>query len=173
MNRNPLFATALALALAAGCNDGESSQPKGTNPAPAPAPPAAATQPGAAKSDAHDDHEGEDHAEGELTSLGTGAVGTLQVEAKQEGALTPGGETGFEVVLPSGAPKPKAVRLWVGTADAEGSAKAKADAEGADAWHVHVEVPEPLPPGSKLWVELEPDAGPKVTGSFDLGRGAP
>src|ERR687889_589182 len=80
--------------------------------------------------------------------------------------VKPGGEGAFDVVITGG--KPKAVRFWVGTESAEGSVKAKADEESTDNWHTHAEVPDPLPPGSKFWVEVEPSTGEKFTRSFDL-----
>lgn len=34
--------------------------------------------------------------------------------------------------------------------------------------HTHAEVPNPMPVGSKLWVEVESDEGEKLIVSFDL-----
>jgi hypothetical protein len=49
--------------------------------------------------------------------------------------------------------------------------KAKSEIENPaepNRWHTHADVPNPIPTGSKLWVEIESDTGEKVTGSFDL-----
>ncbi len=46
--------------------------------------------------------------------------------------------------------------------------KAKADEETPTNWHTHAEVPDPLPAGSKLWVEVKPPTGAPFTASFDM-----
>jgi hypothetical protein len=45
--------------------------------------------------------------------------------------------------------------------------KAKAELE-KDNWHTHAEVPDPLPAGSKLWVEVELESGSKSVAGFEL-----
>ena len=64
----------------------------------------------------------------------------------------------------------QSVRFWIGTEDAKGSVKAKAEEETTENWHSHAEVPNPLPAGSKFWVEVEPPSGQSFTVSFDLKR---
>lgn len=86
--------------------------------------------------------------------------------ATTDGPIKPGGEGAFDVAITGS--KPKVVRFWVGTEDAKGSVKAKADEETPGNWHTHTEVPDPLPLGSKFWVEVEPAAGEPFTASFDL-----
>ena len=98
--------------------------------------------------------------------LGEKTVGALKLVATMDAPVKPGGEGAFDVVITGG--KPKAVRFWVGTETAEGSVKAKADEETTDNWHTHAEVPNPLPPGSKFWVEVEPPSGESFKASFDL-----
>ena len=98
--------------------------------------------------------------------IGEETVGGLKLVATMDAPVKPGGEGAFDVVITGG--KPKAVRFWVGTETAEGSVKAKADEETPDNWHTHAEVPDPLPAGSKFWVEVEPPTGEKFTRSFDL-----
>jgi hypothetical protein len=81
-----------------------------------------------------------------------------------------GGEAPIDVWV-TGGPKVAAVRFWIGTEDAKGSLKAKAVIENADQpnhWHTHAEIPDPLPAGSKLWVEIEAEGGAKSVISFDL-----
>ena len=97
---------------------------------------------------------------GETTQAGLKLVATMDAPVK------PGGEGAFDVVITGG--KPKAVRFWVGTGDAKGSVKAKAEEETPGNWHTHAEVPDPLPPGSRFWVEVEPQTGDNFTASFDL-----
>jgi hypothetical protein len=101
---------------------------------------------------------------GQTTSNGFTIVAT-----RDAGNITPGGEAPIDVTV-TGA-KVTAVRFWVGTEDAAGSVKARADIENKaepDRWHTHAEVPDPLPVGSKLWVEIESDGGQVTTVSFDL-----
>ena len=45
----------------------------------------------------------------------------------------------------------------------------KAEEEKDGEWHAHHKVSKPLPPKSKLWVELETSAG-KQMGSFELPK---
>ena len=98
--------------------------------------------------------------------LGEKSVGALKLVATMDAPVKPGGEGAFDVLITGG--KPKAVRFWVGTETAEGSVKAKADEETTDNWHTHAEVPNPLPPGSKFWVEVEPPTGETFKASFDV-----
>ena len=77
--------------------------------------------------------------------------------------MTAGKEVPFDFQVEGGAVD--AVRLWVGAKDAKGSVKALASREG-DHWHAHAEAPSPLPPGSRLWIEVE--AGPSGKILLDL-----
>jgi hypothetical protein len=130
-------------ALIVGCNKGEDS-PKGGASAPSASSSSSTTAP----------------------TGSTTKAGGLKLLATMDEPVKPGGEGAFDVVITGG--KPKAVRFWVGTESAEGSVRAKAEEETTDNWHTHAEVPNPLPPGSKFWVEVEPPAGEKFTTSFDL-----
>lgn len=128
----------------------------------------------------HDDHDhaegdGHDHADaakhadhGAVVELGSNAIGAFQVKASRDGGVKAGKESPVDLwVTPGAGVKVAAVRAWIGTQDAKGSIKAKMELEKEN-YHNHVEVPEPLPPGSKLWVEIEDDKGVKAVGSFDL-----
>ena len=139
----------------AGCREETSSQPNhATQPS---------TQPAGVKVGAQGDaHTGTKH------ELGSQTIGGYTVAAARFGDIKPGEEAVVELTVTGGAGKPRAVRAWVGTESAEGSAKAKGEAAGDD-YDVHVEVPAALPGDSKLWVEVETDAG-KPRGSFDLKR---
>lgn len=99
--------------------------------------------------------------------IGEKTVGDLKLVATMDAPIkaSGGGEGAFDVVITGG--KPKAVRFWIGNESGDGSVKAKAEEETPDNWHTHAEVPEPLPPGSKFWVEVEPPAGETFTVSFD------
>jgi hypothetical protein len=122
---------------------------------------------------AHDDHD--DHHGGPVIDLGTGTIGAFSVKAtRDQGQIVAGKDAPVDTtVTPAsgGTAKAVAVRFWIGTEDGKGSVKAKADIEDPkepNRWHTHAEIPNPLPAGSKLWVEIEDDKGAIVTGSFDL-----
>lgn len=152
----PLAAAAALLALAA-CDKKPPAAASGK-----PDKPADHTH---APGDGHD--HGHDHGHGPATPLGEQTAGGFTVKAVREGDVKPGGEGTFDIAVSGGAGKPAAVRLWIGTKDAAGSVKAKAEPEG-EGWHAHVEVPNPLPPGAKLWVEVEAASGEKAVVEFDL-----
>jgi hypothetical protein len=135
-----------------------------------PAKPAGAATPAPAKPAAGHDHDhGHDHDDhGPATALGEQTAGGFTIKASRDGALNPGSEAPIDVWV-TGATKPVAIRLWIGTQDAKGASKAKAEAEG-DHWHAHAEVPKPLTTDSKLWIEVENDKGEKSSAGFDLKR---
>ena len=125
---------------------------------------------------AHDkDHE---HAhDGPKHDLGKKAVAGYVVSVTQIGdAVTAGKASTFEIKVnpkdaAAGAAQPTAVRAWVGNEKAQGSVKAKAPwHEKGKFYDADLEVPAKLPDGSKLWVEVETDAG-KHRASFDYKTG--
>jgi hypothetical protein len=112
---------------------------------------------------------------GAVIQLGTSTIGTFDVKAtRDEGQIVAGKDAPIDVTVTPAAgsmAKATAVRFWIGTEDAKGSVKAKADIENPaepNRWHTHAEIPNPMPTGSKLWVEIETDKGEKVVGSFEL-----
>jgi hypothetical protein len=109
-----------------------------------------------------------DHG-GDVVELGTTTVGDFSIRASRDkGPIKPGGDAAIDVWVDGGVGKGvSAVRIWIGTQNAKGSIKAKAEIEDGK-WHTHAEVPDPMPSGSKLWVEIEHNAGEKSTASFDL-----
>jgi hypothetical protein len=156
---------ALALAVFAGCERNES-----------PAPAAKAGDHSHEGDHDHDhDHDhahadgGEmdkDHGHGETTQMGEQKAGAYTVKVSRDGDIKPGGDVPVDIWVDGGA-KGKAVRFWFGTEDAKGSIKAKCEVEG-DQWHTHGEVPDPLPEGSKLWIEIEGEDGTKTVVGFDI-----
>jgi len=163
-----LFAAgAVSLALA-GC---EKKKEATTAPVTAPtsAPPASGQAAGAGH-DHGDDHahdDDHDHHHGPTTELGTATIGGFAVKASRDGDITPGGDAPIDVWVTGGTARVAAVRFWIGTQNARGSIKARAELE-KDNWHTHAEIPSPLPEGSRLWVEIETDAGERHVGGFDL-----
>ncbi len=99
--------------------------------------------------------------------LGTTTIAGLKIEAiTQEGAVVPGQEAAFDVIIGEGATAPKALRAWIGVESGEGSAKGKAEKEPNRHYHSHVRVADPLPAGSMYWLEVEPESGPAGKTSF-------
>ena len=121
------------------------------------------------KDDGHDhSKDGADgHTHGKPTPLGEQTTEGVTVAATLEGELKAGAEATFNCKVLGSLSKVTAMRVWVGDKDAKGAMKAKAAIEG-DSWHTHVEVQNPLPEGSKLWVEVETEAAAKLLMSFDL-----
>ncbi|MGE3165389.1 MAG: hypothetical protein AB7O52_10830 [Planctomycetota bacterium] len=117
-----------------------------------------------ASNDDHGAHEGAPIELGEIEIAG------FRVRAARDsGALTPGGELIGDFWVTPVDPKVVAVRFWVGNATAQGSVKARADLEvPPNHWHQHAEIPNPLPPESRLWVELEVTGQGKQAGSIEL-----
>jgi hypothetical protein len=131
-----------------------------------------------------DDH-GHDHGDddndaghgGSVIQLGDAIVGSFEVSAtRDEGEIVAGQDAPIDVTVAPAADstaKVAAVRFWIGTEDAKSSVKARAEVEDAsepNRWHTHAEVPNPLPEDSKLWVEIEDEAGGTTVASFDLKR---
>ncbi len=110
--------------------------------------------------------DGDDHGHGPVIELGSVEQGGYTVKASRDGDLKVGGEAPIDVWITGGEPV-SAVRFWIGTQDAAGSLKAKAAIE-RDNWHTHAEVPDPMPAGSKLWVEIDSAKGTTVLVGFDL-----
>jgi hypothetical protein len=153
---------AFSLALLPACKDSTSPAPKK----------ASATN---AHNHAHDEGDPSDHHGGPVIQLGTAAIGPYQaIATRDQGAIEPGKDAPIDVTItPSEAAAAPiaAVRFWIGTEDARGSVKARADIEDPNEpnrYHTHAEIPAPLPPGSKLWVEVEDTQGGHHIGSFDL-----
>lgn len=158
MNRLfPILITSLALNFFMGCNKEEPTTPQ---------------RPAATTSTAQDTHDAGHH--GPVIELGTATIGGAGVRAsRDQGEIKPGGDAPIDVWLTGETGKVVAVRFWIGTEDAVGSVKARADIEDPaqpNHLHTHAEVPNPLPPTSKLWVEIEIEGQGKQAGSFDLNQ---
>ena len=152
MNLKLIFAAAFTASVAiAGCDRDKNA----TSPPPAGGRPS--TQP------VKDQHEEK------TVALGSQSAGGLTV--KVSGSGLEAGDTAHLDVEVSGAEKPKAVRAWVGNETATDAVKDKVKDEqlASGDYHMHVDVPEPLPAGSKLWIEFETAAGTQKV-SFDLKK---
>lgn len=120
-----------------------------------------------AKSEDHSHKNGDGHDDGPTTQLGERIVGGFTVRASRDGGITPGKDAPIDVWVTGGSAAVAAVRFWIGAEDGRGSVKAKAELE-KDNWHTHAEIPNPMPPGSRLWVEIESDKGERTLVAFDL-----
>lgn len=139
-----------------------------------------AATPAKADDHGHDHSHGGDQAHkaghgGAVITLGEATIGVFTAKAtRDEGQIVAGKDAPIDVTITSAAgatTKAVAVRFWIGTQDAKGSVKAKAEIEDPkdpNRWHVHAEIPNPIPGGSKLWVEIEDDKGGTAVGSFEL-----
>lgn len=121
----------------------------------------------------HSSHKA-DHG-GPVIALGEQTIGSFLAKATREDSqIVAGKDTPIDVTVApvaGAAAKVVAVRLWIGTQDAKGSVKSKAEIENPqepNRWHAHAEIPNPMPTGSKLWLEIEDDKGGTSVGSFDL-----
>ena len=119
----------------------------------------------------HDCEEEHGHPAGPPIELGTSACGAFTVKAARDHfPMKPGCDSPIDVWLSGGSAKVVAVRFWVGLEDAKGSIKARAAIENPaepNHWHAHAEIPDPIPAGSKIWVEVEAEGGAKGVCSYD------
>lgn len=172
MLTNPIFPTALCLVAIATLSTSAGCEEK--KPAAVPSAPSKTGDhgPGGAAGDRHAPDAG--HG-GAVVALGEQTIGSFSATAtRDEGQIVAGKDAPIDVTVTPAAgatAKVVAVRFWIGTQDARGSVKAKAEIENPaepNRWHVHAEIPNPMPPGSKLWVEIEDDTRSTSVGSFDL-----
>lgn len=123
-----------------------------------------ATPNGTAPNDAAamDDH-------GAAHELGEVAIAGFKFTAIQFGDIAAGKDAAFDFQFAEGTSRPESMYGWIGKEDGTGSRRARFENELRNKMHGHLEVPEPLPEGSKLWLEIELDAGP-ARGSIALHR---
>ncbi|MEY3141832.1 MAG: hypothetical protein RLY21_325 [Planctomycetota bacterium] len=107
-----------------------------------------------------------DDGHGETTQMGEQKAGPYTVKVSRDGDIKAGGDVPVDIWVDGGA-KGKTVRFWFGAEDAKGSIKAKCEVEDGH-WHTHGEVPDPMPEGSKLWVEIEGEDGTKTVVGFAI-----
>lgn len=115
---------------------------------------------------AAEDH---DHHHAETTPVGTATVEGKSLAVASVGKPVPGTPWFVEVRLAKDQARPKAIRLWVGSADGKGALKTKA-ARHHGAYEGQVDVPKPLPEGAALWISLEAADGTSTSGSVALPK---
>lgn len=94
-----------------------------------------------------------------IKSLATKTMGAWSVEIIVPKPPVAGKPLDVDLVLKPAATAPKAVRLWIGAANAKGSVKVKAEPEAPGAYCVGVDVPNPLPADAQLWIAIEASDG--------------
>ncbi|MGE3173513.1 MAG: hypothetical protein AB7O97_12890 [Planctomycetota bacterium] len=105
-----------------------------------------------------DGGDGHTHAHGPRVPLGEVTVGGRTIAVSRLAEIQPGHEADFDLDFQKG-PLPAAVRGWIGVESGQGSRKVRFEPETETRMHGHPEVPDPMPEGSKLWLELEGEDG--------------
>lgn len=118
----------------------------------APAAPAITPTPVALAEDGHQ------HGKDAIHKLGRKKIGDYTVSVILIGEAEAGEKVKFDIKLIDAKADPKALRVWIGTEDAKDDTKT-ALVKGQKTYAAEVSVPSPLPPGSKVWVEIVTDAG--------------
>ena len=103
------------------------------------------------------------HEHGERVSLGEAKVGGLTLTVFRLAKLEPGHELDLDLDFPAGTALPGTLRGWIGSESGTGSMKTLFHKDTATRMHGHCEVPNPLPEGSRLWLELEGSSGSSRT----------
>jgi hypothetical protein len=143
-------------ALLASCDNKESDSPKDTKP------------------DSSANKEEEEHAHNEVL-LGEFEIGGMMVKAAQDhGSVEPGKEGHLVVTLPYNDEGQTVTRAWIGTEDRTLSTVGKGDyAASHNDYDIHAIAPNPLPEGTKWWLEIEKPDGTKSVGSIPLLKDIP
>jgi hypothetical protein len=104
--------------------------------------------------------------------LGTVTTGGLTINSTLMTALTEGRTATFHVTVKPLEPRPKAVRSWISVPGVKGAIKSKADLEDRKAgmYHAEPEVPAKLTDDHRLFVEVQPASGPRITVDFPVRK---
>jgi len=113
--------------------------------------------------------EGHKHGKDEKRKLGRQSIAGYTVSVIIVGDPHEEKSIDFDVKLIDAKTEPKAIRVWIGTEDGAGSTKAALTKKTTTYVGVAA-VPSPLPAGSKVWVEIETDAGTN-SGSYSIEDG--
>jgi hypothetical protein len=105
---------------------------------------------------------------GPIVELGITQAGPYTVRITRDaGDVVPGGEVPLDVWVQAGPKNIAEMRFWIGTEDAIGSMKVLAPLEGEN-FHTHALCPDPMPAGSRVWIEVEDDRSTLHVGSIEL-----
>lgn len=143
-------------ALLTSCDNKESDSPKDTKP------------------DSSANKEEEEHAHDDV-ALGEFEIGGMMVKAAQgHGNVEPGKESHLVVTLPYKDDGQTVTRAWIGTEDRTLSTVGKGEyAASHNDYDIHAIAPNPLPEGTKWWLEIEKPDGTKSVGSIPLLKDIP
>lgn len=124
---------------------------------------------------AHEGEEEEAEHEHEEIALGAFDVGGISVEALQGHGNVEAGKEGHLVIkLPYKDDGATVARAWIGGEDRTLSSVGKGEYVPAhDDYDIHAVAPDPLPAGSKWWLEIEKPDGAKIVGSLPLLKDIP
>jgi len=136
---------------------------------------------GCGKSDPADTGTGDDKKpkkeehEHEEIELGKFDIDGIEVEASQgHGEVEPGKEGHLVIKLPYNDNGESVVRAWIGSDDRTLSSVGKGEyAPSHDDYDIHAVAPDPLPAGSKWWLEIDKPDGTKAVGSIPLLKDIP
>ena len=104
-----------------------------------------------------------EHASGELTSLGSIELAGASFSVSLTKDVKPSSVAHLELEHDEG-PMPTAIRFWIGNEAGTGALKSKADAH-EDHFHGETETPSDLT-GASLWIEVESSDGKRTAGSL-------
>jgi len=158
--RNPTTSVIIMVlaGMFVGCDDKPVPKP---NSNPPPVTPPKPVKPAAPKPGGHSHHS---------VRLGEFSIGGIAIQAAQGHGTVEAGKQGHLVVkLPYKDDGSTVLRAWIGTEDRTRSSVGKgAYARSHDDYDIHAVAPDPLPEGTKWWVEIEKPDGTKIVGSVPL-----
>jgi len=111
-------------------------------------------QPAAPPTDDNGDaQQNEDHGHTDNVQLGTTVLGKTPITVHRLSAIRPGAEVDIDIEAAADTPLEQTIRGWIGTESAQGSRKGRFAKMKGNKMHGHIEVPDPMPAGSKLWLQ--------------------
>lgn len=118
----------------------------------------------------NENESGDDHDHREEVELGEFDIQGHKVQASQSHGNVEAGKEGHLVIkLPYQDNGESVIRAWIGTKDRTLSTVGKGVyACSHDDYDAHMLAPDPLPEGSKWWLEIEKPDDTKAVGSFPL-----
>ncbi|MEC7584236.1 MAG: hypothetical protein VYE77_07955 [Planctomycetota bacterium] len=93
------------------------------------------------------------HDGGTPVKLTPAVLGTTPITVWRTGPIAAGKQAHIDVEAAADTPLPETIRGWVGVESGKGSRKGKFEAPINNKMHGHIDVPDPMPAGSKLWLE--------------------
>ncbi|MEC7583432.1 MAG: hypothetical protein VYE77_03880 [Planctomycetota bacterium] len=95
----------------------------------------------------------DNHGGGSPVQLAPAVLGTTPITVWRTGPIAAGKQAHIDIEAAADTPLPETVRGWIGIESGKGSRKGKFEAPINNKMHGHIDVPDPMPEGSKLWLE--------------------